>query len=110
MRLPITKALQVANSKITEIYTVQEWADEMGFSSYKYFSHVFRNHFGIRPKEMLNQLRLDLFFKLIAEEPKMSNYEIAISMGLKDDKALNKFIKRHTGKAPSVWKNGERKK
>lgn len=107
MRLPISDAVKVAKDMIVKINTVQEWAEEMGFTSCKYFSHVFRNHYGIRPKEKLIQFRVELFFSIIKEQTELNHYEIALSMGLKDEKALNKFIKRYTGEPPSRWKNRE---
>lgn len=106
MGLPIKKAVKIAEGKVGEIYTVQEWAEEMDYSSSKYFSRLFRNHFGERPKSILIRIRVERFFQLLDEKPSISSYEIAQEIGLSDEIALNKFIKRHTGKPPSEWKNG----
>lgn len=103
-------AEKVAAAHITEIYTVQEWAGAMGFSCSKKFSRAFRNHFGVRPKSRLIELRVKKFLELIEENPETGSYEIAVEIGLRDEIALSKFIKRHTGKSPSIWKNGKKKK
>lgn len=100
------KALEVARQNLAEILTVGEWAEKMSYSSPKYFSRKFRNHFGIRPKYKLIELRVNRFFEIIKNDPSLSCYEIAFQLGLRDEIALNKFIKRHTGKPPSKWKKG----
>jgi len=106
MGLPIKKAVKIAQGKVGEIYNVQEWADEMEYSSSKYFSRKFRNHFGERPKSILIRIRIERFFDMLSNNPNISSYEIAKEIGLRDEIALNKFINRHTGKSPSEWKKG----
>lgn len=106
MGKPIKKAVKIARSKVGEIYTVQEWAREMQYPSSKYFSRKIRNHYGERAKSILIQIRVDLFFEMLEEDPEVGCFEIARKIGLKDEIALNKFIKRHTGKPPSEWRNG----
>ncbi|MBD3615528.1 MAG: AraC family transcriptional regulator [Gracilimonas sp.] len=106
MKQPMENALQIARENIKEIRTVTEWAEEMNYNSSKYFSRRFRNHYQARPKLKLIEFRLEKFCELIKEKSEISCYEIAFELGLKDDIALNKFIKRHTGKPPREWKNG----
>lgn len=104
----IKQAEQVVRTAMGLIYTVQEWAEAMDFRSTKQFSRTFRNHFGARPKTRLIELRVEKFFDLLKETPEMSCYEIAVNLGLRDEIALSKFIKRHTGKSPTKWKNGKK--
>ena len=106
MGRPIKEAVKIAERKIDEIYTVGEWAEEMQFNSSKHFSRTYRNHFGERPKTRLIKIRINMFLKMIKRNPEIGCYEIAREIGLRDEVALNKFIKRHTGKPPSEWKNG----
>lgn len=106
MSLPIESALQIARERMAEIFTVQEWAEEMKYSSSKYFSRKFRNFFGERPKTKLIEIRIDRFHSVISENPEISCYKIALKLGLRDEIALNRFINRHTGKAPTEWKKG----
>lgn len=106
MSLPIESAPQIARENMIEIFTVREWAKEMQYSSSKYFSRKFRNFFGVRPKSMLIKLRVTKFHSLIKDDSEISCYEIAQEIGLRDEVALNRFIKRHTGKPPTEWKKG----
>lgn len=106
MSLPVESAVKIVKENMAEICTVQEWASEMKFNCPKYFSRTFRNHYMKRPKEKLIQLKMEKFFELIKEEPEISCYEIALEIGLRDEIALNRFIKRHTGKPPTKWKKG----
>lgn len=106
MNKPIDQSLDIARENLDQIFTVTEWAKEMNYRCPKYFSRKFRNNFGTRPKTKLIQLRIEKFFELINTNKEISCYEIALELGLKDEVAVNKFIKRHTGKPPSKWKNG----
>jgi transcriptional regulator GlxA family with amidase domain len=106
MGLPIESAIDIAKRNITDIFTVEEWATKMEYSCPKIFSRKFRNAFGERPKPRLIKLRVDKFYGLIKKYPDLSCYQIALEMGLKGEIALNKFVKRHTGKPPTGWKNG----
>ena len=107
MKIPMDRAIDIARDNIQEIGTVTEWADMMGYSSVKYFSRSFRNKYKVRPKQFLINLKVARFKSLIKEDPSISCFELALEIGLRDEKALNKFIVRHTGKAPRKCKNGE---
>ncbi|MEX0724483.1 MAG: helix-turn-helix domain-containing protein [Gracilimonas sp.] len=101
------QALRVAREKLKEIRTVTEWAEKMGYECPKYYSNRFKRQYGLSPKPKLVVLRIEKFQKLIKEKPELSCYEIALQLGLEDEKVLNKYIKTHTGKAPREWRNGE---
>lgn len=105
MKIPIEKAIQFAKSNISEIHNVQEWALEMGYSSSDYFSRLFRNYFGRLPKTVLIQIRIKKFRECIESDPDQINYALAREIGLPDDVALSRYIKRHTGKTPTDFKN-----
>jgi transcriptional regulator GlxA family with amidase domain len=107
MKIPMDRAIDIARDNLEELGTVTEWADIMGYTSAKYFSRVFRNHYKVRPKQALINLKVARFKWLIKEDPNISCFELALEIGLRDEKALNKFIVRHTGKAPRKCKNGE---
>lgn len=107
MKQPMEQALQVARENLKEIRTVTEWAEKMGYNSSNYFSNRFKRQYGISPKPKLIELRVEKFVELISEHPETNCYEIALAIGLQDEKGLNKYIKTQTGKAPSMWKNGE---
>lgn len=107
MKQPIEKALQIAEEDLKEIRTVTEWAEKMGYDSPKYFSSRFKRHYGIPAKPKLIELRLKKFHKLISENPQISCFEIGIEIGVGDEKNLNEYVKFHTNKPPTWWKNQE---
>lgn len=104
MKRPMEQALQVAQKNLKEIRTVTEWAEEMGYENPKTFSRKFRNYFGRRPKSKLIKIRVDEFVKLSKRNPNVGCYVIALNLGFKDEIALSKFIKRHTGASPNNWR------
>ncbi|HBQ60832.1 MAG TPA: hypothetical protein DD671_14740 [Balneolaceae bacterium] len=107
MKQPIEKALQVARENLREIRTVGEWADKMGYDSSKYFSRKFKKHFGIPPKPKLVELRIEKFQQIVEDNPHATCFEVGFELGIGDEKDLNRYIKNHTGKPPTEWKNGE---
>lgn len=62
--------------------------------------------FKVAPKPRLVQIRIEQFHALIKENPNISSYEIGQELGLGDEHDLNKYIKRHTRRPPTKWKNG----
>ncbi len=106
MPIRIELAITIAENNIKEIRRVEDWANQLGYVSSNFFSRIFRNHFGESPKAKLTELRLNRFFKIIEERPRITCYILALEVGLKDEVVLNKFIKRHTGKSPTHWKTG----
>jgi len=47
---------------------------------------------------------VDEFIKLSKRNPNVGCYVIALNLGFKDEIALSKFIKRHTGASPNNWR------
>lgn len=103
MKVPIEQAVQIASENIKEIRTVREWAETMGYECPKKYSRKLRNYFGETPKLRLVEIRVEKIFLNIIFEPNMGCYEIALEVGLNDEIALSKFLKRHTGKSPNHW-------
>ena len=95
----IENVVDVLWQHITEIATVTEWANKMEYSSTDYFSRKFRNHYGIRPKEVLIKKRLDKIRACLRESPDDIYYSIARKMGFVDSTSLYKFVNWHTGKS-----------
>lgn len=106
MPLPIEKAKRIAKANLSQLHNVDEWSDLMEYESSKYFSRKYRNQHGKRPKKALIQMKVDRFKELIDYESELNNYTIARKIGLADEIALYKFIKRHTGKSPTEWRIG----
>ncbi len=100
----IEKAVDILGQHITEVATVSEWADIMGYDSPKYFSRLIRNHYGKRPKELIVQVKLRKIKECFARESDEILFCMARDLGFVDNNALYKFINRHTGKTPTQLK------
>ncbi len=100
----LPKADRVLREKLSEIHTVSEWADLLGFKSDKTFSRKYRNKKGKRPKHVLIKTKLDRALYLLKNNSGMSCYEVAQEIGKKDEKALNFFFKTHLGMSPTESK------
>ncbi|MTI88328.1 MAG: helix-turn-helix transcriptional regulator [Balneolaceae bacterium] len=101
MSLPIEKAVEVVKQNLSEVCTVQEWADVMGFKSSRQFSKNFRDHYGVRPSKKITQIKIERVKMLINESEEVKHFIIANEIGLPDEQALYKFMKYHTGQSPS---------
>ena len=95
----IEYAVIVLEENISSIFTVKEWAEEMGYSSEKYFSRIIRNHYGKRPKEVIKEVKLQAIKQKITNNPEEIFYAIAKELGFANDQALYKFVKRYTGQS-----------
>ena len=100
----IENAIPLLEKNISNIRTVCEWAESMGFSDPKYFARVFRGAFGIGPKQILVQVRIKNWVDCVSKNPELKNYCTAQEIGLKDEVALNKYLKKYTGKTPTQLK------
>lgn len=103
-RIEIHRSVRVLEKNITRIQTVGEWAEEMGYASVSYFSRKFRNHYGVRPKQILVRKKLDKVKQCMNESPGDIYFSIARKAGFIDNNALYKFIKLHTGKSVTEFK------
>lgn len=100
----IEKALKILQANISTIRTVSQWAGKVGYRNQKKFSRDFRKEFGTRPKQKLIEIRLQKFKKCLRNDSTKINYSIAKEVGLDDEFALYKFLKRHTDLSPTEWR------
>jgi len=100
----LENSLVLLEDEIKNIRTVSEWAEMSGFSDPKYFARIFRGKFGIGTKQALVKVRINCWIKCISENPEQKNYCSAQEIGLKDEVALNKYLKQYTGKTPTQLK------
>ena len=100
----IESAITVLEEHITSIHSVPEWTEKMGYDSNQYSSRKVRNHFGLRPKELIIQKKIAKIVEKFSSSPDEIYYCIAKRLGFVDNNALYKFVKRHTGKSPSELK------
>ncbi len=95
----IEKAVKVLEKNIASICTVEEWAERMGYNSTDYFSRKIRNYYGVRPKELIVEKKLDKIRACLRQNPDKIYFCIARDLGFADNDSLYKFVKRHTGKS-----------
>jgi transcriptional regulator GlxA family with amidase domain len=107
--LPLEEAIKVLEREVREIDRVSEWAKACNYSSSKLFSRKFRNHFGIRPITIIKKLKVKIAINLL-KNTQLSNYEIALEIGKRDEQALYHFIKQQTGNSPEFYKKKIREK
>ena len=100
----IKNAVPLLEKNISIIRTVCEWAESMVHSDPRYFARVFRGEFGRGTKETLVQVRIKCWIEYVRENPELKNYCTAQEIGLKDEVALNKYLKQYTGKTPTQLK------
>ena len=105
--IPILLANVILRKNIAEISSVSQWAELMGYSDPKKFSADYLNNFRKRPKKNIVLLKVQVAIYLLEKHQSKSCYIIAKELGLKDEKALNDFIRNHTGNPPTYYrKNG----
>lgn len=94
-KVNIKNARRALMLHLKEIYTVQEWADYMGYDSARTFTHVFKKQFGIPPYEAIIEERLGCIRGIVAADSNLETLEIAKKAGLRNEKALYNFLRRH---------------
>lgn len=81
---------------------VKEIADIVGVSS-TYMLQIFKNKFGISPKQYISDLKLHTAKKLLAET-NMFVSEVSNSLGFADVLAFSRFFKSRAGISPSAYR------
>ena len=107
--MPLEQVFNVLEREVQEIDRVSEWAEACNYSSSKNFSRKFRNRYGVRPITIIKKYKVGIAIKLL-REAKLSNYEIALEIGKRDEQALYHFIKQQTGNSPEFYKKKIREK
>jgi methylphosphotriester-DNA--protein-cysteine methyltransferase len=54
-----------------------------------------KQQFGKSPKKILREMRFSIIIKCLNEDLEMTGYCVALEAGLKDEKALYKFLSTH---------------
>jgi len=81
----------------------------MEYKNIRRFSRLYRNKFGVRPKSVIVQTKIDYAVQLLQKKPELSCYEIAQAIGKEDEKGLNFFFNTHYICSPRMCKNKEQK-
>lgn len=90
----IEASITILQENINEIPTVLAWAELMGYSR-SYFSTSFTKSFGEPPSKCLCRIRYTQLKKVIRRYPYETSRAIATRLGLRDEQALYKFLKRN---------------
>jgi methylphosphotriester-DNA--protein-cysteine methyltransferase len=80
-------------------------ADKSDWKDCTSFSRLIKKEMGEKPIQIIIKTKLSLAFELLKFNPEMTCFEISRIIGKPDEKALNKFMKRHTGNPPSYFRN-----
>lgn len=97
----IAEALSILESNFRDIVTVTGWSRHMGYDDAVTFSNDFRRAFGCRPQPVLLAYRARKAIQLLRKN-KLTNYEIARKLNLRNEKGLYQFLKHQTAYAPNT--------
>ncbi len=102
----LAKALAYINMNINHKLTVNDVAQNVGMSktilNYRFHKHLSRSIF-----DHINRIRIRRMCWLL-ENTDFSILDIALAMGMEDDKHLYRYFKRYTGETPLKWRKNMR--
>jgi AraC-like DNA-binding protein len=90
----IDMAPHYLKSRIAAIWTVNDWAHEMGWER-SLFSRKFRRHFQVAPKVWLHREKMQSIHNYLITSPSARHFEIAYDLGFRDEKALYDYVRYH---------------
>lgn len=99
----ISDSVEVLVANLSNVVSVYEWAQLMGYTCPKKFARNFLRYYSVRPQTYLKYIRL----KNISQDLRksnQSNFEIARKYGVLDEIALNKYINYHLNCSPTEVK------
>lgn len=99
----ISESVEVLIANLSEVVSVYEWAQLMGYACPKKFARHFLRHYSVRPQSYLKYIRLKNISRDLRKS-NQSNFEIARKYGVLDEIALNKYINYHLNCSPSEIK------
>lgn len=89
-------AVSYLKMNIQNIKSVDSWAKNIGISRV-YLYQLIKRYYKVTPSMILADLRLKTLRKVIEKNPNVTSYAAAIMIGLKNEKALYKFLKSNFG-------------
>lgn len=87
-------ALSLLINRIEEIHSVQEWATEARMSR-RWLCKIMKQEYSKDPKTILREMRYKSIKNSLKKDSDMTGYCAALEAGLKDEKALYKFLSTH---------------
>ena len=85
------RIVSILEKDLSHIPDVQTWAERARISR-SILNRVIKRHYGISPKRMLRRYRYRLIAEMIKKDPQITSYAAARNAGLRDEKALYKFL------------------
>ncbi|RNC79561.1 MAG: hypothetical protein ED557_13630 [Balneola sp.] len=99
MKKDIAEALDVLQEYRSELKSIYQWAQKMGYTSSKKFSRSFLHHFGERPKDVHDRIWTVATVNALRNSDKETTmYAIARELGFDNDDCMYRFVKRTTQK------------
>ncbi|HKJ33726.1 MAG TPA: helix-turn-helix domain-containing protein [Balneolales bacterium] len=98
------EATTILIGNLQHIHTVRDWAERLGYNSVTKFTRQFKHYSGLTPGRVIRYIRLVCIMELIAYDPDLTGYEIALKVGLADEKALYDFLTNHNNSTLSQLK------
>lgn len=99
--IKIDEALGVLEKNIGTIRNVSEWAYELGYKKPSKFSWEFRERHRVRPSKVFIEMKVEKVVEYMVKNPNEKNYCVCLEFGFTNEKALYKFLKRHTNQSPT---------
>lgn len=85
---------KILEIELVDIRYVKEWAARSGCSKKK-LQRIIKAYYGITAKEKLKLTRFNAIKQILREEPDITSYGLAVSVGLKNEQIVYKFLNRN---------------
>lgn len=95
-RLRVRRITALLEQELEQIPDVQTWAQRAQVSRGS-LNRITKRHFGVPPKRLLRRERYRMIAEIIKKDPQITSYAAALNAGLRDDKALYKFLDKYYG-------------
>ena len=104
-RIPISEALKVLNAHQDKITTVNEWADFMGYKK-STFWRLYTSHYKTAPRNTLNRVKKERFWKLLQANPGIPTQELAEKLGYANSEYIYQVARALFGASFSELRKG----
>lgn len=93
-RYRLNKTMKLLREEIDKIPDVQSWADKAGVSR-RWLCKAMKKAYGNSPKVIIREVRYEIIKECVEDDPEVIGYTVATEAGLRDEKALFKFLSTH---------------
>lgn len=94
MKTTADEAQAVLERNISDIWTVAEWADELGYSR-AYFSRSIKSLTEHTASQLITEAKIKRLEELVLNKPEIKAIELAQEIGLTSIRSLYQYLKRH---------------